>query len=76
MKYLIILSALMFAGCFGQDRCVTITEILACGNDECRVVVDNARRITVSDLVVLDDVVLERVGRQRGFIHSSCPQNK
>ena len=54
-RYVAVLLSTMFGGC--SRECYRVIEVLKCGANECRVVIDDGRRITVENIVVPSDIV-------------------
>jgi len=72
-KTILIGLTLMFASC--NWECHTVTEILACNADECRVKIETGHKVTVYDLVVVGDRVNVRMARMTANLwERSCPQ--
>ena len=64
--------------CFPMEvvECHTVKEVLVCGEDECRVILETGKRATIYDIVAPGDRVRIKMKFMLGHIwETQCPQS-
>lgn len=70
MKYAVLfITALFVSGC---SECREVVEVLRCGMDECRVVLDTDERATIYNIVYEGDRVYIERRNMKGWVRAWC----